>query len=90
MCARRWIPVRAVRTEAGCSRVPCVMYINRHNKVEVILTAPYGASRLEDALRACGYQAAFLERTAETFGNLAVCAVVRFLVMTPFVDDRDV
>ncbi|WP_122890724.1 phospholipase D-like domain-containing protein [Burkholderia pseudomallei] len=61
-----------------------------HDKVEVILTAPHGASRLEDALRACGYQAAFLERTAETFSNLAVCAAGRFLVMTPFVDESGV
>lgn len=54
--------------------------------VEVILTTPRKPSRLEAALRACGHQAAFLERTAETFDHLAASATVRFLVMTPFVD----
>lgn len=58
------------------------------NLVDVVLTKPPSPSKLERVIDAIGYKAVFLENTEEIFTDLASRANQRFLIMTPFVDNK--
>ena len=56
------------------------------NTVEVVLTRPPRPCRLEEALDAAGYATAVFENTVDVFMSMAISAIERFAVMTPFLD----
>jgi len=56
------------------------------NTVEVVLTRPPRPCKLEEALDAAGYASAVFENTVDVFMSMAISAIERFAVMTPFLD----
>lgn len=59
-----------------------------HTTASVVLTRPGQPSKLEEALSTMGVTTGRMEVTTEAFGDIAISARKRLVVMTPFLDQH--